>query len=538
MFGYRILIQTTSRPLPDERPRASVANLIGRFENQTKRLSLSASAGSPSRSSSVVSHVTEDSGKVEAKEKREWPPRPTSNVEKPPIVIPPRQFPPALNTVVANRAAAAVNQGKGEASEEVPKPEAEQEQEVPLTAKALDASQSQIKDDPSAFLENWRKEIPANPDELEVDPPTAVDTAEKPPEAVTPTPSTVRKLPSSTSKISATASKPVSKSTSSGPAKPPPSSFPKAASKTPLKPAVPRSSFTPSTSQTLTPLKPQHTGQSVASTTAGRRPAVKTPVTPSRAKTPNTARTPVTRPKTPSTGLFAPTAASLARSRNAPPAVPTPVKKATLSSDAMDRLSKPTAASLSKARVSTTTTSSPSRPAAIRSPAAKPKTAPTTRAKGAPSGATKPGKAAATTAAATSPGVDAPSNNIDPTNHAVDSEDAQESVHQESVESPSTGSVHGETEPSAGETEPNPVAVTEGPAIDETETRPVSQEHLSAYVDPSDEDPTVVLAPRDDLAEIVNLLEGTSLSKLSPTSETVSTIPDELLEIPDEDDKH
>ncbi|KAF8807045.1 hypothetical protein BYT27DRAFT_7004271, partial [Phlegmacium glaucopus] len=59
--------------LPDERPRQSVANLIGRFETQNKRLSISAS--SPSRSSSVVSHITGDSVKEEIKEKREWPPK-------------------------------------------------------------------------------------------------------------------------------------------------------------------------------------------------------------------------------------------------------------------------------------------------------------------------------------------------------------------------------------------------------------------------------------------------------------------------------
>ncbi|OAX37611.1 hypothetical protein K503DRAFT_771312 [Rhizopogon vinicolor AM-OR11-026] len=58
----------------------------------------------------------------------------------------------------------------------------------------------------------------------------------------------------------------------------------------------------------------------------------------------------VSRPKTPSSGLFAPTAASLARSRNALPPAPPPVKKATLSSSAAERLSKPTAASMSKAR--------------------------------------------------------------------------------------------------------------------------------------------------------------------------------------------
>ncbi|KAJ4478605.1 hypothetical protein C8R41DRAFT_514551 [Lentinula lateritia] len=63
-------------PLPDERPRATVANLIGRFEQQNKRHSLSAASNaSPSRSSSVVSNITGDSAKEEVKEKREWPPK-------------------------------------------------------------------------------------------------------------------------------------------------------------------------------------------------------------------------------------------------------------------------------------------------------------------------------------------------------------------------------------------------------------------------------------------------------------------------------
>ncbi|KAF9493430.1 hypothetical protein BDN71DRAFT_1508524 [Pleurotus eryngii] len=92
-------------------------------------------------------------------------------------------------------------------------------------------------------------------------------------------------------------------------------------------------------------LKPQHRGQSTTSTTA-RRSVAKAPVvqTPTRPKTPST----TSRPKTPS-HLFAPTAASLVRARNAPDAKPTLVKKATLSASAADRLSKPTAASLSKA---------------------------------------------------------------------------------------------------------------------------------------------------------------------------------------------
>ena len=113
------------------------------------------------------------------------------------------------------------------------------------------------------------------------------------------------------------------------------------------------------------PLKPQHTGHSVMSnpsTTRHARPVPRTaPSTPSRPKASATPQQAITRPKTPSSGLFAPTAASLARSRNAPPPPPPPVKKVTLSSDAAERLSKPTAASLSKARTPVPPAAGPAR---------------------------------------------------------------------------------------------------------------------------------------------------------------------------------
>ncbi|KAF7327831.1 Peptidase-S15 domain-containing protein [Mycena kentingensis (nom. inval.)] len=69
-------------PLPDERPRQSVANLIGRFEQQKKRQSLSP------RSNSVASNITGDSAKEEVKEKREWPPRQASVDKSPPQIVP------------------------------------------------------------------------------------------------------------------------------------------------------------------------------------------------------------------------------------------------------------------------------------------------------------------------------------------------------------------------------------------------------------------------------------------------------------------
>jgi hypothetical protein len=125
--------------------------------------------------------------------------------------------------------------------------------------------------------------------------------------------------------------------------------------------ATPLKSTASGGSTSSTPLRPQHTGQSTASVGTAARTATKrvsaTPkppvaTTPSRAKTPlSTARSKTpstdTRPKTPSSGLYAPTAASLARSRAGLPGPP-PVEKhrRKLTTD----LSKPTAASASKMR--------------------------------------------------------------------------------------------------------------------------------------------------------------------------------------------
>ncbi|KAJ3571100.1 hypothetical protein NP233_g3973 [Leucocoprinus birnbaumii] len=90
-------------------------------------------------------------------------------------------------------------------------------------------------------------------------------------------------------------------------------------------------------------------------------------------KTPS--RTPI-RPSSRSSHLYAPTAASLARARNAPEPVPTPPKK-TLSVGASERLSKPTAASLSRAR--TPVASPPSSKSAAPPPRSTPTPKPATR---------------------------------------------------------------------------------------------------------------------------------------------------------------
>ncbi|KXN88496.1 hypothetical protein AN958_07162 [Leucoagaricus sp. SymC.cos] len=124
----------------------------------------------------------------------------------------------------------------------------------------------------------------------------------------------------------------------------PPSTVPKAIAKTPSSSSRP-SPKSAASSPPSQPLRPQHTGQSTTSNSA-KKPATKaTPATPSRPKTPS--RTIITPSR--SSNLYAPTASSLARSRNAPPPAPTSAKK-TMSTGASERLSKPTAASLQRAR--------------------------------------------------------------------------------------------------------------------------------------------------------------------------------------------
>lgn len=145
------------------------------------------------------------------------------------------------------------------------------------------------------------------------------------------------------------------------PAKSPPSSFNalSASTSTPAAPSLKSSVSSPASKGVSGTARPR------PSSSAGHRPPVTPAKTPLRAKTPTgirpktpsastplRAKSPATTVKTPSSGLFAPTAASLARARNAPEPVP-PVRKQTLSTAATERLSKPTAASLSKARAPT-----------------------------------------------------------------------------------------------------------------------------------------------------------------------------------------
>ena len=399
------------------------------------------------------------------------------------------------------------------------------EAEVPLTAKALNASQRQVQGEPNVFLENWRKDLAVSQTGIEAE---STATAIEPQEnesVATPTPTSVKRF--TTPSNPRTSSKPTTTRTPASSKLL--SSITRTPAKTPTKSPASKQSLTPAVAQ---PLRPQHTGQSVASTTSTRKP--KTPITPaktpskldeSRAKTPSSSR-----PKTPSSGLFAPTAASLARSRNAPPQLPTPIKKATLSSSAVDRLSKPTAAS--QARMAAAAPATPPRgtTATSRTSATKPKA--TT-----PASSKKPAKKG--------PPVATP----------VEVDDAMAvSVATKPVQGDDVGD---KSEIVDFTRSGSPTAVVEAKIQDEAPTEPVkdatdntcfaddevvptpptfepTELGITGVTVPDEEKPTATHDTKDDLEDIVNLLESVSIAK--SLNDTI-IIPDEIMEIPDEDDK-
>ncbi|KAJ3744195.1 hypothetical protein DFH05DRAFT_1161462 [Lentinula detonsa] len=298
-------------PLPDEKPRASVANLIGRFEQQNKRNSLTATSNaSPSRSSSVVSNITGDSAKEEIKERRDWPPKSAAADKSSPLAPPAPIY-----------ASAFWSKAK------------------PATADLLSDAAS----DPTDSLSNVSSEPPAKSE------PLVEDTGSLGlPSSPTPQPQTLAAAAQSPRSIKTTArttAKPAARS-SMLPLKLQHTGQSTTASSSPkpkVAPSTPKSARSSGVSKTPSSIRPK----TPASAAAGRP---RTPATHSnRPKTPSSTL-PASRPKTPSSGLFAPTAASLARARNGPPQPQVSTRKFTLSSAAAERLSKPTAASLSKAR--------------------------------------------------------------------------------------------------------------------------------------------------------------------------------------------
>ncbi|RDB25743.1 hypothetical protein Hypma_006804 [Hypsizygus marmoreus] len=530
--GRRVV--SKQMPLPDERPRQSVANLIGRFENQTKRQSTSTTSGSP-RSLSVISHNTGDSAKEEAKERREWPPKSVS-VEKLPPIIPSSSWTRSQSSgsqpsSPPNSEPAATQAPSFEDPALTPRPKSTTS--IPDAAKFTSLPQRQMSVGVSA---------PNLPSQSTLIP---TPTTAKPPIK-----GPVLKAP-----------------TSAGP-------------KTPLKTAG-----RPSTTANAQPLKPQHTGPASTSASSVRKSVPKpTPVTPARAKTPSRAATSAstvpktpssTRPKTPS-GLFAPTAASLARARNAQPQPPTPTKKPTLSSSAAERLSKPTAASLSRARTPTAT-SSPARGAkptarggAMRG--GRPgDTSVSTRAKKDSPPVPKVAKAAVVTATGAGAVIVATLEE----ERTSDAEMAQPVENGHDIDSPEVTAdespKHEDTEQSvehsAQPSEPELVAPSDSGEVTGVTAQPPepgyvahddeeeSKDHDSSLDTEfqesgtersfaSDSETNVaedVLAdevksrshPGDEIEDMVNLLESVSISKAR--SHSISSIPDEVAEIPDEE---
>ncbi|KAI0696916.1 hypothetical protein BC835DRAFT_830454 [Cytidiella melzeri] len=329
-------------PLPDERPRQSVANLIGRFEQQTKRQSL---VGTPSRTSSALANPSGDASKIEVKEKREWPPKPKQDVEteaKPaaPTAPVPENVPlkPSLPTPDAS-----------------PKVEVAQ---LPEAVSALNPEDSPIADADSI--------------------PSPIEPAQTTSSSPTLKPATVRQsgvgsTTTAPSKSQATPSKAKTPSARPVTSKPPvprtPARSPPTSFHTP--PAISASTSAPSGIKGSPASKLTHSqSQAQVRPRPVSSASVRAPTTPSRSKTPSTARpkTPSARPKTPSASttsaktrpsLFAPTAASLARTRGADDGPALPLKKLTLAPDAAERLSKPTAASLQKTRAAAGAPTSP-----------------------------------------------------------------------------------------------------------------------------------------------------------------------------------
>ncbi|KAK2463445.1 hypothetical protein APHAL10511_004531 [Amanita phalloides] len=466
-------------PLPDERPRQSVANLIGRFENQNKR--------PPLRSPTVVSQNTGDSLDHEPKEKREWPPRSISeriaslesSTPRPRPTLPP--------------------------SQSVPQPSTPPMILEPIAPPA---------DDPIPVIET-KSTVENQADDDKVAVPVAV-----PPPVPSPSPP---RSPPTTSKqtvIKGSPSKSVTRTTNK-------STTARHSSGAPIIP----------------PLKPQHTGLSTASTASTRKLATspiptKSPIRPASAA--------AARPKTPSSGLHAPTAASLARSRNAPAASTStiPVKKSTFTASASDRLNKHTAASLLRTRIPAPPAAHSSRPntRSVATPAKvtiKPKAASSLPRKSSP--VKRPATAADTdidTGAPTashnvqSEAVDhnEPINGHSPKGHVEDaspSEQAAEQVkeHTESdvhevmkVNAEKGADVHPESDVDAAN-EGTPTEVEPAHSVSIVEASQNFEQDFKIDQD-------------DDIEFMVKILESVTIP-VRPVS--IATIPDEVHEIPDEE---
>ncbi|OBZ72500.1 hypothetical protein A0H81_08049 [Grifola frondosa] len=315
----------TIMPLPDERPRQSVANLIGRFEQQNKRQSVTAS-GLPRTSSTASLHA--DAAKEEIKEKREWPPKP-----KP--MVPSDPAPSSREDTAAKEQAQEPSQS--------PSP-------PPVPKSPPEKVTVEPEPEPSAAAEPTHPLRPKRKRFLFLNPSLSGSLVWAPSSSRTPASSPTKMREGRPSTISST------KSAGRTPAKSPPSSFHSAVSTSASTP-----SSHPPKAPAIAKVAPSRSRPSSRASGAMTPVRSKTP-SGSRPKTPSLASSP--RPKV-SSGLFAPTAASLAKARNSEVPPPPPVRKHTAGPDTFERLSKPTAASISKAR--TTPVSSPAKGA--RAPA-------------------------------------------------------------------------------------------------------------------------------------------------------------------------
>ncbi|KAI0026776.1 hypothetical protein K488DRAFT_75087 [Vararia minispora EC-137] len=308
-----------SPPLPDERPRQSVANLIGRFEQQTKKQA--PSNGHSSRPSSVVSHTTGDSAKEEAKIAREWPPVQTSSLT--------RSTSGSVSPQSSNFRKSMSFTSPPTTVMELP----ESVQRLPITpddALLPHAANGR----PTAVEEDGNADTPtatrgtAAPSLAPATPIAKAKSAAGPRQSVPAKTGTPTRVPIATTK--------------STPARTPAPPAPKSTA-TSSRPKTPSRAKTPSGRPSMGSRPP------ITSPPRAKTPSASTPPQPTHARTSGT-----------SSHLYAPTASSLARSRNMPP-VPSALNSTPKKAPDLSRLSKPTAASASKARTAVAAALSPPR---------------------------------------------------------------------------------------------------------------------------------------------------------------------------------
>lgn len=235
----------------------------------------------------------------------------------------------------------------------------------------------------------------------------------------------------------------------------------------------------------------------------------------------------------PTSGLYAPTAASLAKARNAPPVPQGPVVKKVLSSEVAERLSKPTAASLSKAKgpvATASATPAKPRPSFGGGPGGTP-------VKKAASSAGSPSKASASTplrkAASSSPGKPTTS----PRKGVAGAAKAGAAGAGAAVVAAAAGATpDSETVPEATQHEP---VIPEEAEAPKAEQHPAEDEEHEPHVE--EEEPAVEAQSNGtktgtEIEDMVNLLEFTPIAKIREAMQDQDAVGTEDVqdEIPDE----